>query len=89
MSETRNLRSYFTEWDRGVVKARIDILSSFIQDCKGMTGPELEQHFELGASLFLARITSWLRLSYLSDKSCLSLQLKATAIFISAANGTR
>ena len=89
MSETRNLRSYFTEWDKGVVRARAEMLSDFIQDSRGMTAPELEQQFELGASLFLARITSWLRLSYLSEKSHLSLQLKSIAIFITAANGTR
>lgn len=54
-----------------------------------MTAPELEQEFDLGASLFLARITSWLRLSYLSDKASSSLQLNSISIFIGAANGSR
>ena len=89
MSKSRNLRSYFTEWDRGIVKTRSKILSEFIQESKGMTAPELEQEFDLGASLFLARITSWLRLSYLSDKASSSLQLNSISIFIGAANGSR
>lgn len=89
MSKSRNLRTYFTEWDRGLVKSRADILSEFTKESNGLTAPELEQEFNLGASLFMARITSWLRLSYLSDNSYLSLQLKSIAIFVSAANGTR
>ena len=89
MPKSRNLRAYFTEWDRGLVKNRGEILLEFVKESKGLTAPELEQEFDLGASLFLARITSWLRLSYLSDKSYLSLQLKSIAIFVSAANGTR
>jgi len=50
-----------------------------------MTAPELERQFCDCASLFLARITVWLRLNYLYGS--LHLQLRAISIFISSASG--
>jgi len=46
---------------RGV---RESILRDFIEQCEGMTAPELEQQFCDCASLFLARLTAWIRLTY-------------------------
>lgn len=53
------------EWDKGTKGVRKKILINFIQQCQNKTGPELEQQFAQAASLFLARLTAWLRLSYL------------------------
>lgn len=89
MENIRELKYCFPVWDRGLERSRGEILILFIRECTGITAPELEIKFDLGASLFLARLTSWLRLSYLSEKSHLSLQLKSIGIFIAAANGTR
>ena len=41
-----------------------------------------------GASLFLTRITAWLRLTYLLGQN-IALQLKAISIFVSASSGNR
>ena len=52
------------EWDRGSKAARKQILHDFVEQNKHRTGPELEQEFAQAASLFLARLTAWLRLTY-------------------------
>ena len=56
-------------WDRfisaqGSTLVREDMLINFVSRCDRMTGPELEQQFCHCASLFLARLTSWLRTTY-------------------------
>merc|ERR1719174_3053386 len=53
-----------------------------------MTGPQLEEELESGASLLLARISSWLRLSYALGHS-VALQLRAIGVFIAASSGQR
>ena len=50
-----------------------------------MTAPELERQFCDCASLFLARVTVWLRMNYL--RGPLKLMLKAIRIFVSSASG--
>jgi hypothetical protein len=55
---------------------------------KNATGPQLEKELNNGASLFLTRISAWLRLTYLLGYN-LALQIKALTIFISAASGNR
>ena len=52
-------------WDHGTKSTRTDILRIFIKECKGRTAPDLENTFSRGASLFLTRLTAWLRLTYL------------------------
>ena len=52
------------------------------------TGPQLERELNNGASLFLTRISAWLRLTYLLGHD-LALQLKALGVFVSAASGNR
>ena len=59
------LNRYLQQWDNGTKANRAKILAKFIEDHKGKTAPELEQHFGNCASLFMARLTAWLRLSYL------------------------
>ncbi|KAM4642807.1 armadillo-like helical domain containing protein 1 [Discoglossus pictus] len=82
------LMAFFQEWDNGSKAIRGRILSNFISLNKGKTGPELEQEFSQGGSLFLARLTTWLRLSYMFG-TCLSEILQSIAIFLSAANSNR
>ena len=52
-------------WDHATKSRRVEILEIFIKECKGKTAPELENKFARAASLFLTRLTAWLRLTYL------------------------
>ncbi|XP_070563308.1 armadillo-like helical domain containing protein 1 [Ptychodera flava] len=74
------------EWDKGSKGARVKILSNFVSQCSSATGPELEAEFAQAASLFLARLTAWLRLTYMVG-TCLNLQLRALTIFLSSSSG--
>lgn len=58
------LLAFLQEWDNAGRAARSRILDNFIEANQGKMGPELELEFSQGASLFLARLTAWLRLSY-------------------------
>ncbi|NXL57472.1 ARMD1 protein, partial [Chordeiles acutipennis] len=84
----RKLMVYLQEWDRAHKVARSCILDNFIKSNDGKTEPELELEFSQGASLFLARLTAWLRITY-KYSTCLSKLLKSIGIFLSAASGTR
>jgi hypothetical protein len=75
-------------WDKGSRQVRERILKEFVGSMQNATGPQLEKELNNGASLFLTRISAWLRLTYLLGYD-LSLQLSAIIIFISAASGTR
>lgn len=61
----RKLMVFLQEWDSGHKVARSRVLDSFIKSNNGKTEPELELEFSQGASLFLARLTAWLRMTYL------------------------
>ncbi|XP_076441453.1 armadillo-like helical domain containing protein 1 [Babylonia areolata] len=74
------------EWDKGAKPVRKKILEDFIYQNQNKTGPELEQEFAQAGSLFLARLTAWLRLTYMNGQ-CLTEQLKALSIFLSASSG--
>ncbi len=52
------------EWDKGSKVVRKQILIDFIIQNQNKTGPELEAEFSQAASLFLTRLTAWLRLTY-------------------------
>ncbi|XP_053248629.1 armadillo-like helical domain containing protein 1 isoform X1 [Podarcis raffonei] len=82
------LISFLQEWDSAGKIARSHILENFMLTNQGKTGPELEIEFSQGASLFLARLTAWLRLTYMYG-TCLEQQLKSIGIFLSAASGQR
>ncbi|KAI4549643.1 hypothetical protein MG293_001973, partial [Ovis ammon polii] len=58
------LLSFLQDWDNAGKVARNNILNNFIEANQGKTAPELEQEFSQGASLFLVRLTTWLRLTY-------------------------
>ncbi|KAI8922132.1 armadillo-type protein [Powellomyces hirtus] len=84
--------SYFMQlsrtWDRGNRPIREKILQEFVKHNRNKTGPQLEREFSNGASLFLTRLSAYLRLSYLLGHS-LALQMQAINIFISASSGHR
>lgn len=58
------LLSFLQEWDNAGKGLRTQILTKFIEANEGKTGPELELEFSQGASLFLIRLTTWLRIMY-------------------------
>ena len=82
------LSSLLREWDKGSKSVRMQILADFVEQCHSMTGPQLEKALGNGASLLLARISSWLRLSYALGSSA-ALQLRAISIFVAASSGQR
>ena len=55
------LLSFLQDWDNAGKVSRSNILNKFIEANQGKTAPELEQEFSQGASLFLVRLTTWLR----------------------------
>jgi len=68
-----------------IQQKRAALLTSFVDRHDGMTGPDIEMEFANSASLFLTRLTSWLRLSYMTGQH-LKLQLDAIAVFLSASS---
>jgi len=58
------LTSLLHEWDSGSKSVRRRILQDFVAQNQRKTAPELDAEFADAASLFLTRITSWLRLTY-------------------------
>ena len=88
VAPVQKLQARLRKWDQGNRVARIRQLEDFIDECSHMTGPQLEHYFENGASLFLARISSWLRLSYALGQA-VGLLLQAIAVFVAASSGQR
>nr|XP_011762818.1 uncharacterized protein C1orf228 homolog [Macaca nemestrina] len=82
------LLSFLQEWDNAGKVARSHILDKFIETNRGKTAPELEQEFSQGASLFLVRLTTSLRITYVTD-SCLEKLLRSIGIFLSAVSSNR
>ena len=83
-----DLTTLLREWDGGKRETRIKILRSLVASHQQKTGAELEMEYGNGASLFLTRISAWLRLTYLLGIE-VALQLQAIHIFLSAASGHR
>ncbi|XP_029085000.1 armadillo-like helical domain containing protein 1 [Monodon monoceros] len=82
------LLRFLQDWDNAGKVARSHILNNFIETNQGKTAPELEQEFSQGASLFLVRLTTWLRLTYMTG-SCLDKLLRSIGIFLSAVSSNR
>jgi len=75
-------------WDKSNRTARNRILEQLIRSCSAMTAEQLEHELDNTASLVLARVSSWLRLTYALGQP-MTLQLRAVGIFISATAGRR
>ncbi|EDV23015.1 uncharacterized protein TRIADDRAFT_57847 [Trichoplax adhaerens] len=58
-----NTMKMLKDWDSGSKSTRAAILRSFIADMNDRTGPDLEAYFSDAASLFLVRLTAWLRMT--------------------------
>ncbi|NXN39280.1 ARMD1 protein, partial [Rhinoptilus africanus] len=84
----RKVMVFLQEWDSAHPVARSHILNNFIKSNDGKTETELELEFAQGASLFLAHLTAWLRMTYVYS-TCLNKLLKSIGIFLSAASGRR
>ena len=63
------------EWDKGSRTVRKKILDDFIAQNQNKTGPELEDEFAQAGSLFLARLSAWLRLTYPETWLCVCVSL--------------
>jgi len=87
-TSTIGLQQLLHEWDHGKTKTREKILSNFISRHKDDSGPDLEAEFAEAGSLFLTRITTWLRLTYLLGGN-IKIQLDAIKVFLSASCGQR
>ena len=89
---------------QGTRNTRLMLLRDFIRNNSNKSAAQLESDLVNGASLFLTRISAWLRLSYASagyiiqnlmvsryllEDSNLALLLKALTIFVSAPAGSR
>ncbi|XP_060235731.1 armadillo-like helical domain containing protein 1 isoform X3 [Meriones unguiculatus] len=82
------LLSFLQEWDNAGKSLRVHILTRFIESNEGKTGPELELEFSQGASLFLIRLTTWLRIIYMTGLD-LEKILRSIGIFLSAVSSNR
>ncbi|XP_076790478.1 armadillo-like helical domain containing protein 1 isoform X2 [Arvicanthis niloticus] len=82
------LLSFLQEWDDADKVLRTQILTTFIETNEGKTGPELELEFSQGASLFLIRVTTWLRIIYMTGLD-LEKILRSIGIFLSAVSSNR
>ena len=75
-------------WDSGTRSQRLRMLDAFTASNRNRTGPQLELEYGDGASLLLARLSAWLRLTYLLGLGVQSL-LAAISIFVAESNGSR
>uniref|UniRef100_A0A3P8S656 Armadillo like helical domain containing 1 n=1 Tax=Amphiprion percula TaxID=161767 RepID=A0A3P8S656_AMPPE len=76
--------SLLREWDHGDRTVRSRMLNTFLTTNTGKTFYELEMEFAQVASLFLARLSTWMRLYMFG--TFLGLQLKAVGVFLSASS---
>ncbi|XP_016897279.1 armadillo-like helical domain containing protein 1 [Cynoglossus semilaevis] len=75
--------AFLREWDRGDNTVRSRILKTFLTQSSEKTFYQLECEFAQISSLFLARLTTWMRLTYMFGTH-LGLQLKSVQVFLSA-----
>lgn len=84
-SATYNMNCLLREWDRAPKEKRKQFLRDFINQHWNRSGPELETELAQMASLFLARICVWIKLTYMNG-TCLTEQLQVLYIFLSASS---
>eukprot|EP00736_Rhodelphis_marinus_P005590 Rmarinus@m.15397 len=88
MTARDKLEQTLREWDKGSKQQRLSILNTFIKQHGSKTCIQIERELGNGASLFLARISAWLRLTYLLNIG-LSTQLRALSIFLGSSSDHR
>ncbi|KXS17112.1 hypothetical protein M427DRAFT_30594 [Gonapodya prolifera JEL478] len=76
------------KWDRGNRLSRESMLKEFVRTSVGKSADHLERDFAGAASLFLTRISAWLRLTYLLGND-LTTTIQSLSIFISSTGGHR
>ncbi|CAM9599976.1 unnamed protein product [Lampetra planeri] len=82
-----SLAAWLARWDGGKEVVRARLLSSMLEAHAGESVAELEVALGPGgASLVLARLGAWLRVTYLS-RTCLLLQLRVLSLFLCASGG--
>ncbi|XP_053708998.1 armadillo-like helical domain containing protein 1 isoform X1 [Synchiropus splendidus] len=82
-SSVDRVLGFLREWDRGSDAARKRMLDSFVRQNSGNSSGDLELHFSHVSSLFLARLSTNLRLTCMFG-AYLGLQLRAVEIFLRA-----
>uniref|UniRef100_A0A1I8GFC6 Armadillo-type protein n=2 Tax=Macrostomum lignano TaxID=282301 RepID=A0A1I8GFC6_9PLAT len=80
---TMNVMNMLREWDQSSKAKRSVILRDFINQHQKKSGPELEFELAQMASLFLARVSVWLKLTYMTG-TCVTEQLETIHLFLSA-----
>ncbi|VEL14668.1 unnamed protein product [Protopolystoma xenopodis] len=77
---TYNMVCKLREWDKATKEKRKIMLQDFIDQNKHRSGPELEIELAQMASLLLARICVWIKLTYMTG-TCLTEQLQVKQNF--------
>ncbi|RKP20348.1 hypothetical protein ROZALSC1DRAFT_28152 [Rozella allomycis CSF55] len=75
-------------WDKGGKNIREMILKDFVEFNDNRTALEIDAELYGGGSLFLTRITAWLRLTYLLRYN-LAIQIAAIRTFVAAPGGNQ
>eukprot|EP00040_Diaphanoeca_grandis_P021967 m.117551 g.117551 ORF g.117551 m.117551 type:complete len:206 (+) comp28585_c0_seq1:145-762(+) len=88
-TDTASLSAFFRTWDKATENTRRRILAAFLTKFQNATESELETALFNGASLFLTRLSAWLRLTYLLANSNVDVKIQAIHVFMKAAGGTR
>ena len=83
----RELAGVLRGWDAGGREARCRMLERFTERHRA-AGARLEFTYGNGASLLLARVVAWMRLSYLQSGAT-RLQLETLRVFLRSSNGSR
>ncbi|KAM9831382.1 LOW QUALITY PROTEIN: armadillo-like helical domain containing protein 1 [Neosynchiropus ocellatus] len=84
-SNMERVLGFLREWDRGNDSARKRMLDSFVRQNSGNAFSDLDLQFSHVSSLFLARLSTNLRLTCMFG-TFLGLQLRAVEIFLSASD---
>lgn len=89
-SPAKLLKYILSKWDTGGTQKRLRILRDFIITYQTFTGPDIDKSFGNGTSLFLARLSTWMRMNYAADSANgIELVLRALRVLVGANSGHR
>lgn len=86
---SQGLTTLLRAWDAASESRRTTLLSVFVKTFDGLSQASLDNAFADGASLFLTRLNTSLRLTYLLQNVNVALKIQAIRIFIEATGGKR